>query len=123
MDAQTQRGVLLGFYRWFIQMKTYHFTTPNYNHHKIVDEYLSKYSDLYDAFMEVCMGKHQKVKIGEFSLEIGEINENNLYKHIDGFIRFLSNLKEVYSEDADLLNIRDELEAETNRMVYLLRQK
>lgn len=121
MKESVQRDVLLGFYSWFLHMKTYHFLTLNYNHHKIVDGYLSKYSDLYDQFMEVCMGHHGKVKLTDFNLPISVINIENLYNHIDRFLTFLDGLKTVYAKYPDLLNIRDELEAETNQMVYLLR--
>ena len=49
------------------------------------------------------------------------IDDENIFEHIDEFGKFLETLRSVYSDYPDLLNIRDEMEGNLNRLVYLLR--
>ena len=121
MDTETQKGVVLGFFRWYIQMKSFHFVTKIYNRHYNVDNYLETYSKLYDKLVEVCMGHHHQVELGSYNLSIEHIDDSNVLQHIAKFLDFLNGLKVVYAENSDILNIRDEIEAETNKLVYLLK--
>ena len=121
MDSLTQKGVVLGFFKWFIQMKSFHFMTKIYNRHLNVDKYLEAFSGLYDKFVEACMGHHGQVELGSYQLEVGDIDDQNVFSYIDNFRDFLESLKVVYRENLDLLNIRDEMEAETAKLVYLLK--
>jgi hypothetical protein len=119
---QIQKDVLMGFYKWQFLMKSFHFATKYNVRHKAVGKYLDNFVEDYDKFMEVCMGHHDQIEIdSEFTITIGEINDENIFMHIDTFEMFLSNLRIIYEEYPDLLNIRDEMEANLNRLVYLLK--
>ena len=121
MDLSTQKGVVLGLFRWYIQMKSFHFMTKIYNRHLNVDHYLDSYSKLYDKLVEACMGHHGQVQLGEYQLMIENIDDNNVLEHVNKFQEFLNSLKVVYANNSDILNIRDEIEAETAKLVYLLK--
>ena len=121
MDTEVQKRVVFGLFRWYIQMKSFHFMTKIYNRHYNVDQYLDAYSKLYDKLVEVCMGHHGQIHLGDYQLTIENIDDGNVLDHVARFQEFLSSLKVVYAENSDILNIRDEIEAETAKLVYLLR--
>ena len=118
---QAQREMVIGFYKWHIVMKSFHFMTKFVVRHQASDTYLKSMTEKYDKFIEVCMGHHGQVQLGEFDVSIGFINDDNIFEHINIFNDFLSNLKIVYAQYADLLNIRDEMESDLHQLVYLLR--
>ena len=109
MDRTTQNGVVLGFFRWYVQMKAYHFMTKIYNRHYNVDQYLEVYSKLYDRLVETCMGHHGQIVIGEAQITIEPIDDSNVLEHVAKFQEFLVGLRTVYNENSDILNIIDEL--------------
>lgn len=123
MENDIQKGVVLGLFRWYLQMKSYHFQTEIYNRHYNVDQYLEAYSKLYDTLVEACMGHHGRVHLGDYQITIDSIDDNNVLDHVAKFQEFLTGLKVVYAENSDILNIRDEIEAETAKLVYLLQLK
>jgi hypothetical protein len=118
---QAQREMVIGFYKWHIVMKSFHFMTKFVVRHQASDTYLKSTMEKYDKFIEVCMGHHGQIQLGEFDVSIGIINDDNIFEHIKIFNDFLSNLKIVYAEYNDLLNIRDEMESDLHQLVYLLR--
>lgn len=118
---QAQREMVIGFYKWHIVMKSFHFMTKFVVRHQASDTYLKSTMEKYDKFIEVCMGHHGQIQLGEFDVRIGIINDDNIFEHIKIFNDFLSNLKIVYAEYNDLLNIRDEMESDLHQLVYLLR--
>ena len=82
--------------------------------------------DLMDTFAEACMGKHGRFDFGdEFSIMFQDIKSISIQEFIDGITEFLVSLTEVYDTkyDSDLLNIRDEMLAEINKLKYLLTLK
>ena len=121
MENDIQKGVVLGLFRWYLQMKSYHFQTEIYNRHYNVDQYLDAYSKLYDKLVEACMGHHGRVHLGDYQITIDSIDDSSVFEQIDKFQEFLTSLKVVYAENSDILNIRDEIEAETAKLIYLLR--
>jgi hypothetical protein len=121
---QIQKEVLIGFYKWQIIVKTFHFTTRHVVRHEAAGKYLDSFIEDYDKFMEVCMGHHGQISIdSEFIIKIDKINDKNILHHITEFGKFLTSLRTVYVDSPDLLNIRDEMEASLNRLVYLLKLK
>jgi hypothetical protein len=119
-----QRDVLLGFYKWQLLIKTFHFVTKYNVRHEAAGKYLDNFMEDYDKFMEVCMGHHEQMSMDtEFTIKIGIINDQTIFFHIDKFGEFLTNLRGPYEQNSDLLNILDEMVANLNRLVYLLNLK
>ena len=116
-----QKDVIIGFYKWHLIVKSFHFMTKFVVRHEAAGKYLDSFMEDYDKFMEVCMGHHGQIKLDDFGIEIRKINDENIFDHIKEFAEFLTTLRTVYADYPDLLNIRDEMEADLNRLVYLLR--
>lgn len=108
------------------QMKIFHWQTDSYAQHKAFDKVYKNLSDLIDDFVEVCMGKHGRPDFGgEFNIPLFDFNSVNVDDYITSVIEFLISLSGVYQPeiDSDILNIRDEILAEFDRLKYLLTLK
>jgi hypothetical protein len=82
--------------------------------------------DLIDKYVEVCMEQAWSPEFGgDFSMEFKDIQGFSMQEYLDEFTEFLMSLSEKLTEgeDTDLLNIRDEILAEVNKMKYLLTLK
>jgi hypothetical protein len=66
------------------------------------------------------MGRHGTIEMGDYSLAIKSIDDDNVLEHVDTFLDFLDELRQLYADYPDLLNIRDEIEAAVHVMVYKL---
>jgi hypothetical protein len=109
------------------QFKVFHWQTQSYAKHKAYGDIYDTFSDLSDEFMEVYMGKYDRVALeGEAdSIQLSNIGELNPDEFIETVIEFLLSLNNQLNEnrDSDLLNIRDEMLAATNKLKYLLTLK
>lgn len=112
---------LVGFQQ---QMRILHWQTKKYSRHIAYGSIYDSLDDFIDKFAEVCMGKYGRV---ELSGDLGEVKLKNLDDltiggYIDEFIEFLKGLNDEFdsSKDSDVLNIRDEILAEANKLKYLL---
>jgi hypothetical protein len=109
------------------QFKVFHWQTQSYAKHKAYGDIYDTFSDLSDEFMEVYMGKYDRVALeGESdSIQLSNIGELNPDEFIETVIEFLLSLNNQLndSRDSDLLNIRDEMLAATNKLKYLLTLK
>ena len=106
------------------QMRILHWQTKKYSRHIAYGSIYDSLDDFIDKFAEVCMGKYGRV---ELSGDLGDVKLKNLDEltigsYIDEFIEFLKGLNDVFdsSKDSDVLNIRDEILAEANKLKYLL---
>lgn len=105
------------------QMRIFHWQTMSYSEHKAFGKIYDKLTDLIDNFVEVCMAKHGRPDFGgEFNLPQYDYKAVNVDQYINSMIEFLISLDSVYQDgiDSDILNIRDEMLAEVNRLKYLL---
>ena len=105
------------------QMRIFHWQTMSFAEHKAFGKIYENLSDLIDSFVEVCMAKHGRPDFGgEFVIPQFDYKSINVDQYINSMIEFLISLDNVYSEtlDSDILNIRDEMLAEANRLKYLL---
>ena len=118
---EVQREMVIGFYKWQLIIKSFHFMTKYVVRHEASDRYLKSFIEKYDKFVEVCMGHHGQIVLGEFNINITIINDDNIFDHIKEFNEVLLTLKNVYAEYSDLLNIRDEMESDLHQFIYILR--
>jgi hypothetical protein len=121
MEKNMQKDILSIFFTFYIQMKTYHFETKIYNRHYNVDTFLENYSKLYDRFIEVSMGRFGPINMDTYTLTIEPVNDDNIHSIVNEFIKVLQEIKRLYTNFSDLLNIRDEIEAETYQLIYKMR--
>ena len=103
-------------------VKLYHWKTHSFSEHNATDELYKKMNDHIDSFMEVLLGKDQS-RIPDFSKHMLTINDTVSFKarvlKYRDFLIGMTHLLDPVS-DTDLLNIRDELLADINQLLYLL---
>jgi hypothetical protein len=105
------------------QMKIFHWQTESYAQHKAFGKVYDNLSGLIDDFVEVCMGKHGRPSFqGEFNIPLFDFNTVSDDDSVNSVVLFLLSFSQLYNPetDSDLLNIRDEMLAEMNRLKYLL---
>lgn len=108
------------------QLRFLHWQTKSYAKHQAYGGVYSSLDGLIDTFVETCMGKHGRPSYsGGYTLEGQDIDEISIQEFVDGTVSFLIGLTEKYDgkADTDLLNIRDEMLGEFNKLKYLLTLK
>lgn len=106
------------------QIKLYHWQTYSYARHKATDDVLDALDKQIDEFVEVYMGKYgrPRMNVKTSSIHIGNMTEKSAVSFIRKCISNL--LGPVVSKldpdrDSDLINIRDEMLASLNQLLYL----
>ena len=108
------------------QLRIFHWQTEEYSQHKAFVEAYENLDELIDSFIEEFMGKYGKIRSQEqMNISIKNIDEVNPNQFIESIIKFLtvdlqSFLKE---EDTNLLNIKDSIVSELQKLKYLLQLK
>jgi hypothetical protein len=105
------------------QLKFFHWQTTSYARHKAYGKTYDNFTELMDTFVEVMMGKYGRVPA--LPMKVYNRNEKDCMTFIDETIAILLNLSTILSPstDTDLLNIRDEMVSEFNKLKYLLTLK
>jgi len=111
------------FYSFRQQLHIYHLQTNNYARHKAADELLDSLTDFIDKFVEVYSGKYGRVNFKEdMSITISNLDDEDAIQFLDTMIEYYLNKLPKYLNskiDSDLLNLRDEILASTNKTKYL----
>lgn len=109
------------------QLKVLHWQTSSYAKHQAFGKTYDSISELVDSFMEIYMGKNGKIALDgpDDTIQlsnIGELDTNDFINTVlDYLISFNNKLDD--QRDSDLLNLRDEMMAEFNKLKYLLTLK
>ena len=106
------------------QLKLYHWQTRVYARHIATDKVLEKLDKLIDSFVEVAMGKYGRFTLGdnEKTLNLQNLSELDLATFLKTLKSNIIGLSNGLSQekDTDLLNIKDEILADVNKLSYLL---
>jgi len=108
------------------QFRFLHWQTTADAKHRAYGGIYERLDDLMDKFAEACMGKHGRFEFeSEFMITFQDISSISLQNFIDGITEFLISFNEAYDPtyDSDLLNLRDEMLLEINKLKYLLTLK
>ncbi len=105
------------------QLKFYHWQTTSYARHIAFGGIYDALSPLIDTFVEVLMGKYGRVPA--LPIKLYNRNEKEPMEFIEETIAILQGLSDKLDseKDTDLLNIRDEMLSEFNKLKYLLTLK
>jgi hypothetical protein len=106
-----------------VQFKICHWQTKSFAQHNAFGGIYDALDDLIDKFVEVAMGKYGRFELSdkEKSIKIENLGSLNINLFLKEVIRILSDFDKALTEkDKDLLNIRDEMLAEANKLAYLL---
>ena len=106
-----------------IQFKILHWQTKGFARHNAFGGVYDALGDLIDTFTETAMGKYGRFSFSENekTLKLQNITELELslfIKTIKG--KLLDMNSDLTDKDSDLLNIRDEMLGEINKLSYLL---
>ena len=112
-------------------IKIFHWQTKKYSQHVASDNLYQSLQNLIDQWVEVYQGKYDNLKIDEsdknnFNISLRNMDLNDFVLHLKQFKSFLLDIlpsslgKNREMKNTDLLNIRDEMLAITNKTLYLL---
>lgn len=106
------------------QMKIYHWQTHKYSRHVATDGLTAKLDELIDTFVETYMGKYGRPKFSAKTgqIRLGNFTESSAHSLLEEGIHYMQThvtKKLDAKKDTDLLNLRDEIIAELNKVRYL----
>jgi DNA-binding ferritin-like protein len=105
------------------QMKINHWQTKGLARHKAFGKFYDTLGDLIDTFVESAMGKYGRFVLDEESktLQLNNLSDIEMKGLINTVRESLVMMSEQLDpSDTDLLNIRDEMLGEVNKLSYLL---
>jgi hypothetical protein len=101
-----------------------HWQTKGYARHMAFGNIYDTLDGLIDQYVEISMGKFGRFSIDESSrnIEIYNLLDIEIVKFLQKIKEFLIGLSSELSpeSDTDLLNLRDEMLGEINKLAYLL---
>lgn len=102
------------------QVKLYHWQTKSFARHKATDDLTATLDTLIDSFVESYMGKYGRPTV-RGSITLHNFSESAARSFVAKQTKYLTSVlpKKLKSTDTDLLNIRDEVLAELNKVLYL----
>jgi hypothetical protein len=122
-----EQQLLPFFFRHQIYIKMVHFQTKQYSVHKASDKYYNRFAKNMDRFVEVMQGEVGQVDNNNMVLQEFNFDEykypNNIIDKMNLFVETLKKFDGVLGDSNGLLNIRDDMIADAQQFVYLLRFK
>jgi len=105
------------------QIKLYHWKTYSYARHKTTDKFLELLDEKIDRFVETMMGSRDLKVKDKFKIEFISLNDKSATEYIKDFRKWLVEglPTSILEGETDLLNIRDEILGDVNRLLYLFK--
>ena len=102
------------------QVKLYHWQTKSFARHTATDGLTSKLDETIDSFVESYMGRYGRPKVSG-SIKLHNFSESAARTFVAAQTVYLTKVlpKKFGKDDTDLLNLRDELLGELNKVLYL----
>lgn len=107
------------------QLRIFHWQTQSYAQHKAFGEAYESFDDLIDTFVETFMGAFGKSKpTNTFTFALEPLDSPKTVEMvIEDFEYYLRQMDGELSDYSELLNIRDEMNGELQKLKYLLTLK
>lgn len=107
------------------QLKVYHWQTKIFSKHKALCEVYDFLAGQIDEIAEIAMGKYGRVDADGINHSYKNISDAALNEDIENCIEHCVNLTSSLDskKDTDLLNLRDEVLGNLNKLKYLLTLK
>jgi len=123
-----EKNITVIFFEMQLMVKLYHWNTKSYATHKATDEFYGKLSDNIDKFIEVLLGKlNDRIDLkNKKTINLYCVNDEQFLNKLHQFKVYLHELtdkKMGLLMGEDLLNIRDEILADLDQLLYLLTLK
>lgn len=101
------------------ELRVFHWQTKSFARHKAYGEAYDALGDLIDSFAEAYMGKYGRFPLVPIPLKNME-SENQIDGLLNSFIKGLDTFNTMFKDDHDLLNIKDEILQQANKLKYLI---
>jgi hypothetical protein len=109
------------------QIKLYHWQTRVYSRHIATDKTLENLDTAIDTYVEVYIGKYGRPKVSgkNASITLHNLSEAGATRLIIAAVKYLQGplTKTLKAIDTDLMNVRDEIVADLNQLLYLFTLK
>ena len=102
------------------QIKLYHWQTGSFARHKATDDLTAALDTAIDSFIETYMGKYGRPKVSG-TIKLSNFSESAARSFVAQKRKYLEvDLpRKIKPSDTDLLNVRDEILGELNKVLYL----
>jgi len=102
------------------QVKLYHWQTRSFARHTATDALTTTLDASIDSFVESYMGRYGRPKVSG-SIKLHNFSESAARTFVATQTAYLTKIlpKKIKSTDTDLLNLRDEILGELNKVLYL----
>jgi hypothetical protein len=105
------------------QIKLYHWQTRVYARHIATDKILESLEKSIDSYVEVYIGKYGRPKVSgkTATITLQNLSEAGAVRLVNAAVKYLLGplTKSLKPVDTDLMNIRDEIVADLNQLLYL----
>jgi hypothetical protein len=109
------------------QIKLYHWQTHVFARHKATDDVIAALDTTIDEYVETYMGKYGRPRMTARTntVRVQNITEKTAVRFIKAAIAHLQGplVKKLKPTDTDLVNLRDEMMGELNKILYLFTLK
>jgi hypothetical protein len=109
------------------QIKLYHWQTKVYSRHIATDKILQTLDTSIDSFVEIYIAKYGRPRLSgkNASILLHNLTEAGATRMIHAAIKYIQGplSKRLQINDTDLFNIRDEIVADLNQLLYLFTLK
>ena len=109
------------------QIKLYHWQTRVYSRHIATDKIVEQLDKSIDSYVEVYSGKYGRSKLSSKNalISLHNLTEAGAVRLVNSSIKYLQGplTKTLKPSDTDLMNIRDEMIADLNQLLYLFTLK
>jgi hypothetical protein len=119
-NTSTGGDIVTGLLTIRNQVKLYHWQTGSFARHKATDDLTAALDLAIDNFVEVYMGRYGRPKVSK-TIKLSNYSEAEAQRFVSKQRKFLTDVlpRKIKKTDTDLLNIRDEILAELNKVLYL----
>ena len=102
------------------QVKLYHWQTKQFSRHKATDDLTAALDLSIDTFVESYMGRYGRPKVSG-SIKLHNFSESAAKSFVAKETGYLQRdlPRKIGKQDTDLLNVRDEILGELNKVLYL----
>ena len=109
------------------QIKLYHWQTHVFARHKATDDVIAALDTTIDEYVETYMGKYGRPRLTARSntVRVQNMTEKTAGRFVKAAIAHLEGplVKKLKPTDTDLVNLRDEMMGELNKILYLFTLK
>lgn len=103
-----------------MQMRIFHWQTKSFARHEALGKFYESFDELLDDFVETYQGIFGRIAFAQ-SLELKNLEEGTSFENIlNNAINMLTNEVQDLEGHSDLLNLRDEMVGQMNKLKYLL---